>query len=448
MNRLRVRVELNRRKAGVPLNEMIGVVEEVRKFFLLLAADVEIDHDRGEWLASDFDPESLNFTVEYGGPATADQIREFGAAFCGSTSLRQETIAQFTHIADHIGEDELVGFGLYTSDQDSQPSDWRCLSRRDALRFAGEIQLLAKAAGESVSPLSSFMNGSVGGRRLFKDHRERERIVADPARKVIEVESVLTKRITLLEDQLHAQTNRIDRLHASAKTADERALQLITAMQSAWTKAPRLLQQAPNAPCDVATSNRNSHEIEETERTSLGTAQRQATRIHLIVIFLLVAAIAALSCVVLILGTTQFSRPRASLGLTGKGGTPFIAGPNQLIPQSGEVEAGLSAGVPRVRINFPLGPTAGTQAIPLIALEVPPELKRSLRSEARVSVAVTVDEQGKVTDARVLEARGERADLLIPASLRAARGLRFRPGVEEKQVGESRSTLTFIFEPK
>lgn len=306
MNRLRVRVELNRRKSGVPLNEMVGVVEEIRKFFHLLAEDVEIDNHRGEWSASDFDPEALNFTVEYGGPATAEQIREFSAAFSGSTSLRQETIAQFTHIADHIGEDELVGFGLYKSDQETEPSDWRCLSRRDALRFAGEIQLLARAAGESVSPLPSVINGSVGGRRLFKDHREREKIAADPSKKVIEVESVLSRRIAVIEDELRAQANKIDGLKTSAKTADERALQLISAMQSAWTTAPRLLQQATDPPCDTGTSNRNSHEIAESERTSPEPARRKELKVHLIVIFLLVAAIAALSCVVLILGTKEF----------------------------------------------------------------------------------------------------------------------------------------------
>jgi hypothetical protein len=291
------------------------------------------------------------------------------------------------------------------------------------------------------------MNGSVGGRRLFKDHRERERI-ADPGRKIIEVESVLSKRMALLEDQLHAQTNRIDGLRASAKTADERALQLITAMQSAWTTAPRLLQQAPDTTCDPPTSNRNSQEIEETARALPRTAPRQAIRVHLIVIFLLVAAIAALSCVVLILGATQFSRPLASLGVIGQGGIPFIAAANQPISQSGEFDAGLSAGVPRVRINFPLGPSARTQAIPIMVLKVPSELGRSIRSEAQVSVAVTVDGQGKVADARVLEARGERADLLIPASLRAARRVRFRPGGGEKQIRESRSTLSFVFEPE
>jgi hypothetical protein len=63
MNRLRVRVELNRRKSGVPLEELVSVVDETRKFFQLLAQDVEIPVERGEWQASNFDPESLNFTA-------------------------------------------------------------------------------------------------------------------------------------------------------------------------------------------------------------------------------------------------------------------------------------------------------------------------------------------------------------------------------------------------
>ena len=57
MNRLRVRVELNRRKSGVPLDELVSVVDETRKFFHLLARDVEIPVERGEWQASNFDPE-------------------------------------------------------------------------------------------------------------------------------------------------------------------------------------------------------------------------------------------------------------------------------------------------------------------------------------------------------------------------------------------------------
>ena len=84
MSRLRVRIELNRRMAGVPLDKMASVVEETRKFFHLLSEDVEIQADRGEWLASDFDAESLNFTAEYAGPVSAEQAHAFGAAFAGA----------------------------------------------------------------------------------------------------------------------------------------------------------------------------------------------------------------------------------------------------------------------------------------------------------------------------------------------------------------------------
>src|ERR1700683_316892 len=173
MSRLRVRIELNQRMAGVPLEKMASVVEETRKFFYLLSEDVHIEADRGEWLASDFDAESLNFTAEYGGPVTDEQVRAFGSAFSGATSLRRATIAQFTRIAEFLGEDELVGFGLYQSDQETEPTEWRCLSKRDAMRFGEEIQLLAEAAGEQLpeTQLPAVMNGSIAGRRLFKERR-------------------------------------------------------------------------------------------------------------------------------------------------------------------------------------------------------------------------------------------------------------------------------------
>src|SRR6266853_1452476 len=242
MNRLRVRVELNRRKTGVPLEELVSVVDETRKFFQLLAQDVEIPVERGEWEASNFDPESLNFTAEYSGPASAEQIRAFGSAFGGATSLRRETIAQFTHIADFIGEDELVGFGLYQSDQESEPSDWRCLSRRAALRFADEIQLLAKAAGvfEAESPLPA-VNGSVGGRRLFKDRREREVLATDPSKWIRDVESTLSRRIALLEDEVETNARKMQGLGNTQEAADDRFLKLLGAMESFWSQAPRQL---------------------------------------------------------------------------------------------------------------------------------------------------------------------------------------------------------------
>src|ERR1700691_2753725 len=243
MARLRVRLELNRRSAGVPLDKLASVVEETRKFFHLLAEDVHIEAERGEWMASDFDTESLNFTAEFSGPVTADQARAFGAAFAGATSLRRATIAQFTRIADFLGEDELVGFGLYQADGETEPSEWRCLSKRDAQRFGQEIQLLAEAAGESqpVTALAAVMNGSVAGRRLFKDRREREALAADPSRLIREVESNLSRRIGLLEGEVAEQTRKLREVPTHPDVADERFKQMLSAMETFWAQAPKQL---------------------------------------------------------------------------------------------------------------------------------------------------------------------------------------------------------------
>jgi len=68
---------------------MASVVDEAQKFFRMLADDVHIGKDSGEWLGFDFDNKSLNFTAEYVGPVDPDQVREFYAAFEGVTLLRR-----------------------------------------------------------------------------------------------------------------------------------------------------------------------------------------------------------------------------------------------------------------------------------------------------------------------------------------------------------------------
>jgi hypothetical protein len=203
MARLRIRVELNRGGVGIPLDKLSSVVQEAGKFFQMLAEDVRIEKGQSEWLAFDFDHESLNFTAEYVGPASPDQVQAFAAAFAGTTSLRRATIGQFTRITEAIGEDELIGFGLYHSDHETEPSEWRCLSRRDALRIAEEIQVLLGASGETdqATHLPAVIDPSLGA-RLFKERHDRGAIAAEHSKLpslVREVEANLSKRIARLE---------------------------------------------------------------------------------------------------------------------------------------------------------------------------------------------------------------------------------------------------------
>ncbi len=489
MNRLRVRVELNRRKTGVPLEELVSVVEETRKFFHLLAEDVEIPVDRGEWQASNFDPESLNFTAEYNGPASAEQIRAFGSAFGGATSLRRETIAQFTHIADFIEEDELVGFGLYQSDQESEPSDWRCLSRRDALRFGDEIRLLAKAAGDSggEAPMPAVMNGSVGGRRLFKDRREREVLAADPSKWIRDVESSLSRRIGLLEREIETHAHKMQGLGNTQEAADERFLKLLGAMESFWSQAPR--QLPPIGPEPAAYGRASLGDGSQTgaggllasappasppksrRRWRLGLAfavaglilavvgfskmEGEWSRLSRSIDFLRITKPASASSIQPTAESSNAQLVKAALGPSAPDGSQAFSADQRKTVSSGSASTLANDSpqiqVPRSRSESGAGsprqdPSA--QMIRQISLEVPPDFKTMIREQVLINVTVDIDQRGKVIAAEVASTKGEEAVLLTTEALKAARRFRFRPNRRGNKAVASQTVLTFVFDPQ
>jgi hypothetical protein len=252
MARLRIRIELNRGGVGVPLHKLASVVDEAQKFFYLLTEDVQIDQSKGEWLGFDFGNESLNFTAEFVGPVTAEQVAAFHAAFDGTTSLRRATISQFARITDAIEQDELIGFGLYLSDEGSEPTEWRCLSRRDALRITEEIQLLIAASGEEERESHLPAVATTGaGARVFSDRRERGLEAAKWAAYVREVEANVDRRITRVEQALEGQSGLIEDLHVKSASTEDSVRKLLTAVEGFCAQTTRQLE-AISAPGTAA----------------------------------------------------------------------------------------------------------------------------------------------------------------------------------------------------
>jgi hypothetical protein len=436
MARLRVRLELNRRTAGVPLDKLASVVEETRKFFHLLAEDVHIEAERGEWMASDFDTESLNFTAEYSGAVTAEQVHAFGAAFAGATSLRRATIAQFTRIADFLGEDELVGFGLYQADAEAEPSEWRCLSKRDAQRFGQEIQLLAEAAGESqpVTALAAVMNGSVAGRRLFKNRHEREELAADPSKMIREVESNLSRRIGLLEGELAVQTRKLEtRIVTTPDLSDERFKQLLSAMETFWAQAPRqmplLTAPVPAAPTPAAPAP---------VEAPLSPAKKPKRR-------WIVGVVMAAAAVALSFAIPDLQRELSHYMIVGTMPVVLPKSPAAPAPPM-ETARALKPDQPMPAKPKPVKPPQRFEG-PQIALEIPANVRTKVPAEARVQVIVAIDDLGNVTNAEVASTMGQGAPLLTKEALQAAWRSRFRPAREGERAVESQMVLTYLFKP-
>lgn len=434
MARLRIRIELNRRMAGVPLDKMASVVEETRKFFYLLAEDVRMEADRGEWLASDFDAESLNFTAEYGGPVSAEQVQAFGAAFSGATSLRRATIAQFTRIADFLGEDELVGFGLYQSDQEMEPTEWRCLSKRDAMRFGDEIRLLAEAAGEHLpetqlpAVLPQVMNGSIAGRRLFKDRREREALAADPSKAVREMESNFARRIGLLEEEVAEQTRRMQQISGNPEAAEEKFQKLLSAMETFWAQAPRQFAQLPAPAPEPAPEPAPA----AAPAPSLPRATPEPRGWS-------VLGVAIAAAVAILAGAAYPEVQHQWVRFASVEMLPMVKPKPPAAPA-------LSSKQPVIQMVATRSPEPFVG--PLIPLDIPAGLKPKIQSEVRVNVLVAIDREGKVTGAHVASTRGERARLLVTEALRAARQSQFRPARDGEKTVQSRMLLTFLFKPE
>lgn len=468
MARLRIRIELNRRVAGVPLDKMASVVEETRKFFYLLSKDVQIDPDRGQWLASDFDAESLNFTAEFAGPVSAEQVQAFGAAFGGATSLRKTTIAQFTRIADFLGEDELVGFGFYPSDQETEPSEWRCLSKRDAMRFGEEIKLLAEAAGEQLpetqlpAVLPSVMNGSVSGRRLFKDRRERDALAADPSKLLRDMESNLSRRIGLIETEFAEQTRKMQQLSAGPDLAEERFQKLLSAMETFWAQAPRPMLQLPApqatpAPEPAPTPASGPVQTVEAKLPEPANVPAPAPvpppaqpqpRGWSVWYFALAAALAVVTGIAFPAVQQQWVR------FTTVETLPIVKPKPPAAPALPAIPAAQKA-VEQPAKQSNVKPVVKTVAVtssdpfpgPQIPLDIPATVKSKIQSEVRVDVLVAIDQEGNVTGAHVSSTEGQSARLLVTEALRAARQSRFRPARDGEKPVPSQMVLTYLFKP-
>ena len=244
MSRLRIRIELNRGGVGVPLEKLASVVHETSRFLRMVGEDVGLPDAKGNWLGLDFDHESLNFTAEYVGAVSAEQVRAFHASFDGSTQLRRSTIAQFAAIAGAIEQDELIGFGLYQSESDADPSEWRCLSKRDALRMSEEMQALMEATGEALpdsrlpTPLTSN-----SGARIFQERRDR-----DESGHWRELEADLRDRLTRLEGKIDQNNFAVHELRSRTSDNEQAVQNMLRVFDDFFEAANRQLEGAGAEP--------------------------------------------------------------------------------------------------------------------------------------------------------------------------------------------------------
>lgn len=146
---LRMRMELNKGRVGIPLRKLAEVARETERFLDMLCADSSIAESSGKWLARNFNEGSLSYDVEFHGHATDDQVLLARTSLTKIASgditpkarpphIRKETLVQFGKLANHIDIDEKISMAVYKNGE-AKAEVWHDFTKQRLEAIAEEL---------------------------------------------------------------------------------------------------------------------------------------------------------------------------------------------------------------------------------------------------------------------------------------------------------------------
>lgn len=152
MPKLRFRVEINKGGEGASMSKLAAITAQTEKFLLMLVQDVGVENPNGQWVAKDFDNNSVDYNAEWVGIVTPSDEVSFNAALNYVTSpdidlgqrppqIRPSTIFTYTSIAQAIDVDEAVHFGIFGNNGDGSIFEPRQLTKQHALDLQAELKV-------------------------------------------------------------------------------------------------------------------------------------------------------------------------------------------------------------------------------------------------------------------------------------------------------------------
>lgn len=179
MKELRLRVELNKGRVGMPLGKLAAVMEQTVKFLERFSADMQVGETSGKWLAERFENNSVDFDCRLAVPLAApvqERSRSglrmvlSGQYAAAETALMisTETRWEFARIAAELDPDEEAHLGLYAPERD-EVEEWFTLDAR-AIR---ELEDAAAGRGRIFGEVQGIVHSFVKeGRRPYLSLRE------------------------------------------------------------------------------------------------------------------------------------------------------------------------------------------------------------------------------------------------------------------------------------
>jgi hypothetical protein len=227
MRMLRVRIELNKGRKGIPMHKMAALTEEIQKFFQRVGIDLGLAMPKEQWLAVKFANGSLDYDAEYQGRIAEEALQGFYSELIklpkltrdhAVTRLSPSTILQYIRIAEPMDEDERVRFGLYNNGA-RKPTEWQTFTKAEARQIAefvasatkyrGVVQGIVHSWFKEATPPYLNLRESVTGRivKVFYEREDYPQIVSLLQKKnaVVQVVGMITANmIDRHVDEVHA----------------------------------------------------------------------------------------------------------------------------------------------------------------------------------------------------------------------------------------------------
>lgn len=170
MAKLRLRVELNKGRTGVPLDKFAHVVVELKKLVEKLGEEVGLSVDKNKWFAHEFANGSGYFTNELAAVTGAEKRTKFNSFVKSLTALSGDNkpnqayispslVEQFRRVADPLDFDEPIGFGIYDSDTQDQPT-WLHATKLSIVAALEDVEFESRYYGTVFGAVHSLYKGS------------------------------------------------------------------------------------------------------------------------------------------------------------------------------------------------------------------------------------------------------------------------------------------------
>ena len=156
MAQIKLRIEINKGRAGAPLEKLGDITRQLDRFLRALASDLKMDVKRGEWLALNFRNGSISYDAAYQVDVPESKLRHFNQCIEfvadydpdaeGLNGLVSDaTLLEFGRIGERIDPDEAIGLGLYSPDR--KRLRWRRVEYRRASRIRQAMELPVQSYG-------------------------------------------------------------------------------------------------------------------------------------------------------------------------------------------------------------------------------------------------------------------------------------------------------------